>query len=152
MIASWPLRPVSGGAPTATGLGLGNLPLFHLGTAPVPGYLIKVGRGLVVYIQGGMHVIPGDGPCADLLTRCFQLVSQGTAHSRPLGQLPEIKAFRTGGEIPFCLRNMALLVIAVVSSLVLYEIVWIVYQLWFSPLASIPGPFLARISNLWLTY
>jgi hypothetical protein len=47
---------------------------------------------------------------------------------------------------------MALLVIAVVSSLVLYEVVWIMYQLWFSPLASIPGPFLARISNLWLTY
>ena len=47
---------------------------------------------------------------------------------------------------------MALLVIAVVSSLVLYEIVWIVYQLWFSPLANIPGPLLARISNLWLTY
>jgi len=47
---------------------------------------------------------------------------------------------------------MALVVIAVISSLVLYEIGWIVYQLWFSPLANIPGPFLARISNLWLTY
>jgi len=47
---------------------------------------------------------------------------------------------------------MALLVIAVLSGLVLYEVAWIVYQIWFSPLAGIPGPFLARISNLWLTY
>jgi hypothetical protein len=43
-------------------------------------------------------------------------------------------------------------VIVVISALVAYEFVWIIYQIWFSPLADIPGPFLARISNLWLTY
>jgi hypothetical protein len=45
-----------------------------------------------------------------------------------------------------------LLVIAVIVLLVVWELSYIVYQLWFSPLADIPGPFLARISNLWLTY
>ena len=44
------------------------------------------------------------------------------------------------------------LVLVIVVLLVAYELGWIAYNLWFSPLANIPGPFFARISNLWLTY
>lgn len=45
-----------------------------------------------------------------------------------------------------------MLILLGIGVLVAWELAWIVYQIWFSPLADIPGPFLARISNLWLTY
>jgi len=45
-----------------------------------------------------------------------------------------------------------LLVYAAVGALLAWELGYIVYQLWLSPLKDIPGPFFARISNLWLTY
>jgi hypothetical protein len=44
------------------------------------------------------------------------------------------------------------LVLLIVGLLVAYELGCIAYNLWFSPLRDLPGPFFARISNLWLTY
>jgi hypothetical protein len=45
-----------------------------------------------------------------------------------------------------------ILILLALAIFVAWEVAWIVYQIWFSPLADVPGPFLARISNLWLAY
>jgi hypothetical protein len=46
----------------------------------------------------------------------------------------------------------AQLVALIPATLVLYWTSWMIYTLIFHPLAKIPGPFLARISRMWVIY
>ncbi|KAK3690287.1 cytochrome P450 monooxygenase-like protein [Podospora appendiculata] len=41
---------------------------------------------------------------------------------------------------------------ALVASVIAYSVVWVVYALWFHPLARYPGPRFAAISNIWYAW
>jgi hypothetical protein len=83
-----------------------------------------------------------------------------SAHSSPVAPLLRpITTNISSRVVVSCLRFVSLetvikmlLVFAAVGALVAWEVARIVYQLWFSPLKDIPGPFFAKISKLWLTY
>ncbi|KAL7805262.1 cytochrome P450 [Trichoderma aethiopicum] len=57
-----------------------------------------------------------------------------------------------GGKLAFAQFHTLHLVLALASALFVASAAYIVYQCYFSPLASFPGPFAAKLTTLWRAY